>query len=120
MISKNLQILSLQPRISKVFYPSLEQFFLTVGQNNFGNKIPFLFSYLGNTYPTNSADADLYVFLTEYSDQFGYAGLAYVGTLCGDKRSRVSIVAYFDDDIYAAEVKSVSGLIYIMTIFIYW
>ena len=34
MISKILKILGLQPRISKVF--------LTVGQNNFGNKIPFL------------------------------------------------------------------------------
>ena len=33
MISKNLQILGLQPRISKAF--------LTLGQNNFGNKIPF-------------------------------------------------------------------------------
>ena len=32
---QNLQILSLQPR-------SLEHFFLTVGQNNFGNKIPFI------------------------------------------------------------------------------
>ena len=32
MISKILQILGLQPRISN--------FFLTVGQNNFGNKIP--------------------------------------------------------------------------------
>ena len=27
-------------RISKFFSPSLDQFFLTVGQNNFGNKIP--------------------------------------------------------------------------------
>ena len=44
MISKLLQILSLQPQISKVFHDrSLEQFFLTVGQNNFGNKIPFFF-----------------------------------------------------------------------------
>ena len=33
VISNFLQILGLQPRISK--------FFLTVGQNNFGNKIPF-------------------------------------------------------------------------------
>ena len=46
MISKILQILGLQPRISKVFSQSLEQFFLTVGQNNFGNKLPF-FSSLG-------------------------------------------------------------------------
>ena len=44
MISKILQILSLQLRISIFFSRSLEQFFLTVGQNNFGNKIPF-FSY---------------------------------------------------------------------------
>ena len=42
MISKILQILGLKSRISKVFPQSLEQFFLTVGQNNFGNKIPFL------------------------------------------------------------------------------
>ena len=42
VISKILQILGLQPRISKVFPRSLEFFFLTVGQNNFGNKIPFL------------------------------------------------------------------------------
>ena len=40
VISKFLQILGLLPRISKVFFWSLEQFFLTVGQNNFGNKIP--------------------------------------------------------------------------------
>ena len=38
MISKILQILGLQPRS---FSRSVEQFFLTVGQNNFGNKIPF-------------------------------------------------------------------------------
>jgi hypothetical protein len=31
-----LKILGLQPRIPKVFSRSLEQFFLTVGQNNFG------------------------------------------------------------------------------------
>ena len=41
VISKFLQILGLQPRISKVFFRSLAQFFLTVGQNNFGYKIPF-------------------------------------------------------------------------------
>ena len=39
-VRKFLQILGLQPRISKVFSQSVEQFFLTVGQNNFGNKIP--------------------------------------------------------------------------------
>ena len=38
MISKFLQILGLQPRIS--FSQTLEQFFLTVCQNNFNNKIP--------------------------------------------------------------------------------
>ena len=42
-ISNFLQILGLQPRISKVFPRSPEQFFLTAGQNNFGNKIPFTF-----------------------------------------------------------------------------
>ena len=40
VISKNLQILGRQPQISKVFFRSLVHFFLTVGQNNFGNKIP--------------------------------------------------------------------------------
>ena len=38
MISKLLQILGLQPRISQV---SVEQFILTAGQKNFGNKIRF-------------------------------------------------------------------------------
>ena len=42
MISNILQIFNLQPQISKVFSQSLEQFFHTVGENNFGNKIPFL------------------------------------------------------------------------------
>ena len=41
VISKFLQIRGIQPRISKNFlHHYLEQFFLTVGQNNFGNKIP--------------------------------------------------------------------------------
>ena len=40
MISKILQILGLQPRISNVFFNHYNIFFLTVGQNNFGNKIP--------------------------------------------------------------------------------
>ena len=29
----------------EIFFRSLEQFFLTVGQNNFGNKIPFLLTW---------------------------------------------------------------------------
>ena len=41
MILKILQILGLQPWISNFFSLSLEQFFLTVGQSNFCNKIPF-------------------------------------------------------------------------------
>ena len=40
MISKFLQILGLQNRISKVLLVRWNKFFLTVGQNNFGNKIP--------------------------------------------------------------------------------
>ena len=40
VISKYLQTLGLQPQISKMFLIK-EHFFLTVGQNNFGNKIPF-------------------------------------------------------------------------------
>ena len=44
MIPKFLQILGLQPRISKVSLDHyVEQFFLTVGQNNFGNKIPIIY-----------------------------------------------------------------------------
>ena len=39
MISEILQI---QPRIFKSFSQSIEQFFLTVGQKNFSNKIQFL------------------------------------------------------------------------------
>ena len=40
--------LGLQPRISKIFPDHyVEQFFLTVGQNNFGNKILLLRTLLG-------------------------------------------------------------------------
>ena len=42
----------------KSFSRSLEQFFLTVGQNNFGNKIPLLFFKLQNA----SEDKDLKCF----------------------------------------------------------
>ena len=38
-----MQILGLQPRISKFSSRSLEQFFLTVGQYNFGNKYQYYF-----------------------------------------------------------------------------
>ena len=34
-----------EPRITKKILRSLEQFFLTVGQNNFGNKIPYFLSW---------------------------------------------------------------------------
>ena len=37
--AKILQTLGLQPKISKVFLDHKNNFFLTVGQNNFGNKI---------------------------------------------------------------------------------
>ena len=36
-----MQIRGIQPGIFKSFFQSIEQLFLTVGQNNFGNKIPF-------------------------------------------------------------------------------
>ena len=42
VISKFLKILGLQHLIFKGFSRSLKQFFRAVGQNNFGNKIPFL------------------------------------------------------------------------------
>ena len=41
MISIFLKILGLLPWVSKVLSRSQEQFLLMVGQNNFGNKIPF-------------------------------------------------------------------------------
>ena len=41
VIPKILQILGLSASNCKSFSQSVEQFFLTVGQNNFGNKIPF-------------------------------------------------------------------------------
>ena len=41
VISKNLQILSLQSWISKSILNLCNRLFLTVGQNNFGNKIIF-------------------------------------------------------------------------------
>ena len=46
-MSKFLQTLCLQPRISLSFSRSLEQFFLTVGQNDFGNKSPILKGQVG-------------------------------------------------------------------------
>ena len=45
MILKCLQILGLQTLISKIFSWSLEHFFLTVGENNFGSKLLFLHQY---------------------------------------------------------------------------
>ena len=39
MITNILKILSLQPQIAKV---NLDHIFFTVGQNNFGNKVPFV------------------------------------------------------------------------------
>ena len=41
-LRKTFVIQGWRPRICKSFSRSLEEFFLTVGQNNFGNKIPFL------------------------------------------------------------------------------
>ena len=38
----------MQEKLENIFQ-SLEQFFLTVGQNNFGNKIPILYSYYKHT-----------------------------------------------------------------------
>ena len=68
---------------------------------NFTNK------YVKNT----KVDADLYVFLTDYSSQFGLAGVAWLGTLCGNKQSRISISAYIFSDIYTAEVSNLSSFI---------
>ena len=76
----------------------------------------FLFSYLSNKYLKNTnVNADLYVFLTDYSNSFGLAGVAWLGTLCGNKQSRISISAYLYNDIYTAEVNSFYGFFqYIM------
>ena len=63
-------------------------------------------SYLSDEYLENTnTDADLYVFLTDITSQ-GWVGVAYVGVLCGSKQSRVSISAYYSNDIYTAEVTS--------------
>ena len=43
------------------------------------------------------------MFLTDITSQ-GWVGVAYVGVLCGSKQSRVSISAYYSNDIYTAEV----------------
>ena len=42
VISKSLEILNLQPQISKVFLDHKNIFFLTIGQNNVQNKTLFL------------------------------------------------------------------------------
>jgi hypothetical protein len=68
-------------------------------------------SYLSNKYLKNTnTDADLYVFLTDITDQ-GWVGVAYVGVLCGVKQQRISISAYYSNDIYTAEVRSFSDSI---------
>jgi hypothetical protein len=73
-------------------------------------KYIFLFSYLSNKYlKKTKVDADLYVFLTDFSNDFGLAGVAWLGTLCGSKESRISISAYLYNDIYTAEVRCFSG-----------
>ena len=51
--------------ISKSFSQSLEQFFLTVGQNNFGNKIPFI-----KTNVTPVLDPDQTLYIRVYLDEF--------------------------------------------------
>ena len=54
-----MQILDLQHRISKVFLDQKNNFFLTVGQNNSGEKLPFLVMSACNNRsgfePTNKA-----------------------------------------------------------------
>ena len=49
MVSKFLQILGLQPRILEFqnFFSINRSIFLTVGQNNFGNKIPYFLTSIG-------------------------------------------------------------------------
>ena len=75
-------------------------------------KYIFLFSYLSNKYlKKTKVDADLYVFLTDFSNDFGLAGVAWLGTLCGNKQSRISISAYIFSDIYTAEVSNLSSFI---------
>ena len=41
----SLFLLGFQPRILKAIFRSLVQFFLTVGQNSFGNKIPTIYHF---------------------------------------------------------------------------
>ena len=69
----------------------------------------WLFSYLSRKYLKNTtANADLYVFLTDHSggnEYYGGNGISWRGTLCGHKRSRMSISAYVHSDIYTVEVR---------------
>ena len=52
----------------KSFSQSLEQFFLTVGQNNFGNKIPFLQFFCQNfILQINRADFNVCLHVTHFS-----------------------------------------------------
>ena len=50
----------------KSFSRSLEQFFLTVGQNNFGNKIPFLHTTTAYTVFNSKSEKDIVSFFFAY------------------------------------------------------
>ena len=65
----------------------------------------WLFSYLSRKYLKNTtANADLYVFLTDNSNGNEYYS-TWLGTLCGHKRYRMSLSAYVHNDIYTVEVR---------------
>ena len=65
-----------------------------------------LFSYLSDNYLKNpKTDADLYVFLTDASEDFPGAGVAWLGVLCGyNPQARLSLSAYLHNDVFTVEV----------------
>jgi hypothetical protein len=59
-----LRILSFQPQISTVFSRSVEQVFLTVGQNNFGNKIPLFWIFASMDWKCSLKFSKVYITFT--------------------------------------------------------
>ena len=49
LFALNVQVISKILKFFKSFSQTLEQFFLTVGQNNFGKKIPYSIKEIGDS-----------------------------------------------------------------------
>ena len=71
----------------------------------------FLFRYLQNNYLSNTnVEANLYVFLTDYSKEVGRRGAAPLGVVLCDsnKQNRMSLSAYIHSDMFTAKVRNFS------------